>query len=53
MVNIHSQGINHLDLKPQNVMIVGRGETLGVKIIDFLFQTVRQRMVEVYHYLKE
>lgn len=35
MAYIHSQGISHLDLKPQNIMVVGRGETLGVKIVDF------------------
>lgn len=35
MAYVHSEGVCHLDLKPQNIMVVGRGESLGVKIIDF------------------
>ncbi|MDE7396612.1 MAG: protein kinase [Muribaculum sp.] len=35
MAYMHSQGVCHLDLKPENIMICGRGADAAVKIIDF------------------
>lgn len=35
MAYIHSEGICHLDLKPQNIMVVGHGDAVSAKIVDF------------------
>ena len=32
---MHSKGVCHLDLKPENVMVSGHGDGPVVKIIDF------------------
>lgn len=32
---MHSRGVVHLDLKPQNIMVSGKGELIEIKIIDF------------------
>lgn len=32
---MHTQGVLHLDLKPQNIMVYRQGDTTSVKIIDF------------------
>lgn len=32
---MHSQGVCHLDLKPQNIMVAGRGRNIRLKICDF------------------
>lgn len=35
MAYVHSHGVCHLDLKPQNILVAGRGNDLKLKIIDF------------------
>lgn len=32
---MHARGVVHLDLKPQNIMVTGKGRMVDIKIVDF------------------